>query len=74
MHRKMESNQVVKPLKYPNLPEVPVYISNKATFGKDIEDIKKKLTLMEENLLKNPERHLRKMMRSCFKELFNGLQ
>ena len=68
----MKSNQVVKPLKYPNLPEVPVRISNKATLGKVIEDIKKRLTPMEENPSKKKERHLRKMKRNCFKELFNG--
>ena len=48
-NRKMESNQVGKPLKYPNLPEVPVRISNKTTLGKVIEDVKKRLTPKEEN-------------------------
>ena len=70
----MKFNQVGKPLKYPNLPELPVRISNKATLGKVIEDIKKRLTTKEDNLSKKQERHLRKMKRSCFKELFNGLQ
>ena len=73
-HRKMESNQVGKCLKYPNLPEVPVRILGKATLGKIIEDVKKSLTPKEDNPSKKQERHLRKMKRSCFKELFNGLQ
>ena len=48
-HKTMESNQVGKSLKYPNLPEVPIRISNKASLGKVIEYVKKKLTPKEEN-------------------------
>ena len=48
----MESNQFAKPLKYPNLSEVPFRISNKASLGKVIEDVKKRLTPKEENLSK----------------------
>ena len=73
-HRKMESNQVGKPLKYPNLPEVPVRISNKASLGKVIEDVKNKLTPKEENPSKKQLRHLRRFKRSCFKDLFTSLQ
>ena len=61
-------------MKYPNIPEVPVHISNKATLGKVIDDIRSKLTPKDENPSKKQERHMRKMKRSCLKDLFNGLQ
>ena len=70
----MKSNQVAKPLNYPNMPEVPNHILNKASLGKFINDIRSRLTLKDENPSKKQERYLRKMKRRCFKDLFIGLK